>query len=143
MNSTRSLSILSVMTAAVLAQPLLAHAANPGCATVEVQNVRPQQGRLMVAAFTSAETFAKTSVSSLALPAGDATMRFELCGLSGDTVALTLFQDLNSDGKLGTNLVGIPNEPWGASGRPGMMGPKWDATKVTLDGQPIVVQMSK
>lgn len=135
--------IVPILAASLLALPLLARAATPGCAAVEVQNVRPQQGRLMVAAFASAETFSKISVSSLALPAGDATMRFELCGLSGDTVALTLFQDLNSDGKLGTNLLGVPNEPWGASGHPGMMGPKWEATKVPLNDQPIVVQMSK
>ncbi|MDQ2779818.1 MAG: DUF2141 domain-containing protein [Pseudomonadota bacterium] len=135
--------ILPILTASLLTLPLMAHAASPGCATVEVQNVRPQQGRLMVAAYNSAETFSKTATTSLALPAGDATMRFELCGLSGDTVALTLFQDLNSDGKLGTNLLGVPNEPWGASGHPGMMGPKWETTKVSLDGRPIVVQMSK
>lgn len=128
-------------TAAGLSAPALA--AEPGCATVEVQNVRPQQGRLMVAAYLNAETFGKTSASSLALPAGDATMRFQLCGLAGAEVALTLYQDLDSDGKLNVNLLGMPSEPWGASGSPGLTGPKWEATKVPLNGETVVVRMSR
>ena len=135
--------VLTTLAASLLTLPLLAAAANPGCASVEVQNVRPAQGRLMVAAYLDAETFGKAAASQLALAAGEATMRFDLCGLSGESVALTLYQDLNSDGKMNANLVGMPTEPWGASGHPGMMGPKWEATKVPLDGKPIVVQMSK
>ena len=33
--------------------------------------------------------------------------------------ALALFQDLDSDGRMGRNVLGIPTEPWGASGSPG------------------------
>ena len=51
-------------------------------------------------------------------------MRFEFCGLSGDCVALTLFQDLDSDGKMGKNVLGMPTEPWGASGSPRRIRPQ-------------------
>jgi uncharacterized protein (DUF2141 family) len=113
------------------------------CATVEVDNVRPQQGQLMVAAYASADDFARQPLASLRLPAGASRMRFEFCGLSGEAVALTLFQDLDSDGKLGRNLLGMPTEPWGSSGSPGAMGPSWDSAKVALDGRAIGVRLSQ
>ncbi len=152
MNIPRNaLALSAVSTAAaaaaclgLLALSLPAHAADTVCASVEVQNVRPKQGRLMVASFLSADSYRKSSATSMNLAAGDdATMRFQLCGLSGTEVALTLFQDLDSNGKLDTNLIGIPSEPWGASGSPGMTGPKWETTRVPLDGQTVVVKMSK
>ncbi len=113
-----------------------------GCAQVEVQNVRPAQGHLMVAAFASAEDFSKKPVTTQRLTAGEATMRFTLCGLGSGTTALTLYQDLDSDGKMGRNLLGMPTEPWGSSGTPGAMGPTWEGARVPLNGSTIVVRMS-
>ena len=125
----------------VAAQPA---AAQPGCATVEVHHVRPGQGFLMLAAFADAASFRSRPAVALRLPAAEATtMRFPLCGLAGDLVALTLFQDLDSDGKMGVNLVGMPTEPWGSSGTPGAFGPSWDTGKVALDGSLIVVRLSQ
>ena len=113
-----------------------------GCATVEVHNVRPQQGNLMIAAFGDAESFSKKPLVSMNLPAGGAVMSFVLCGLSGEQVALTLFQDLDSDGKMGRNIVGLPTEPWGSSGTPGAFGPSWETARMPLDGKTLVVKMS-
>ena len=135
------LAVLAVLAGLSVSPP--AQSAAPGCADVEVINVRPNQGHLMVAAYLSADTFTKRPVVSVRLAAAEATMRFELCGLSGDTVALTLFQDLDSDGKMGSNLLGMPTEPWGASGSPGMTGPSWATSSVALNGSPIVVKMSQ
>ena len=118
--------------------------AQPGCATVEVHHVRPGQGFLMLAAFADAASFRSRPAVALRLPAAEATtMRFPLCGLAGDRVALTLFQDLDGDGKMGVNLVGMPTEPWGSSGTPGAFGPSWDTSNVALDGSPIVVRLSQ
>lgn len=113
-----------------------------GCATLDIQNVRPQQGQLMVAAYGSAESFGKKPLVALRVPAGEARMQVQLCGLSGPEVALMLFQDLDSDGKMGANLMGMPTEPWGSSGNPGMFGPQWQTGKVALNGSPIAVKMS-
>jgi uncharacterized protein (DUF2141 family) len=117
-------------------------AQSTGCATVEVHNVRAKQGFLMVAAYADAAGYNKAPAVSLRLPAGDAVMSFQLCGLSGTEVALTLFQDLDGDGKMGRNVLGMPSEPWGGSGTPGTFGPSWDNGRVALDGKPLVVKMS-
>jgi len=134
---------LSLLAAALLATAPTAQA-QEDCTTVEVQNVRPQQGQLMLVAYDSAESYRKKPVARLRLPAGDAaTQRFQLCGLAGSTeVALTMFQDLDSDGRMGANIVGMPTEPWGSSGTPGTFGPSWETGRVKLDGSVIVVRMS-
>ena len=134
---------LSLLGAALVATAPAVHAQD-GCATVEVHNVRPQQGQLMVAAFATADTYRKKAITQLRLPAGDAaTQRFQLCGLAGSAeVALTLFQDLDGDGRMGANIVGMPTEPWGSSGTPGTFGPSWETGRVKLDGSVIVVRMS-
>jgi uncharacterized protein (DUF2141 family) len=151
MQATRLFTTLAVASLAALAAavPPLAQAADAaaptpeGCIAVEVSNVRAQQGFLMVAAYAGADSFGKKPVTSLRLAAGEATMRFQLCGLQGHKeVALMLFQDLDSDGKMGRNIVGLPTEPWGGSGAPGAMGPTWDASKVPLDGRVVGVRMS-
>jgi uncharacterized protein (DUF2141 family) len=113
------------------------------CATVEVQNVRPQQGFLMVAAYADADSYGKKPAAQMRVAAGDAVTTFELCGLSGNVVAISMFQDLDSDGKMGQNPLGMPTEPWGSSGKPGMFGPSWETGKVALDGSKIIVKLSQ
>lgn len=131
----------SLLIPALLAAAAGAQAQN--CAQVEVANVRPQQGHLMLAAYADAESYNKKPLVSLRLPAGEATMKFQVCGLTGNEVALALFQDLDSDGKMGRNVLGIPTEPWGSSGTPSAFGPKWETGRVALDGKPIAVRMSQ
>ena len=117
-----------------------------GCAKVEVQNLRTGQGPLMVAACTDADaaSFRKTAASQLQLAVTGETMTIRVCGLAGDAVALTLFQDLNSNGKIDTNPFGMPTEPSGASGKPtSMTGPTWDTAQVPLAAETIVVKLSK
>lgn len=135
------MKLLTPLLPLALCAPALAQ--TTGCATVEVENVRPQQGQLMIAAYGNADDFGKKPLSSLRLPAGEARMRFELCGLSGGEVALTLFQDLDSDGKMAKNLLGMPTEPWGASGSPGVLGPSWGSGKVALDGRAITIKLTQ
>lgn len=115
-----------------------------GCIDVEVRNVRPSQGTLMVAVYSDTATFNKQPSATTQLPApSEATAKIQLCGIAGSPVALMLFQDLNGNGKLDKNVFGIPSEPWGASGttQP-TSAPSWESAAVVLDGKPIVVTLS-
>ena len=139
---------LSLCTAAValLSFALMAQAQTrtPGCAQVEVQNLRPGQGMLMLAAYTDAASFRKTAASAMQLEAKTETMQLQVCGLGEGAVALTLFQDLNNNGKLDSNPFGIPNEPWGASGKTSaFVAPSWETAQVPLDGSTIVIKLTK
>ena len=141
-----TLALPFTLTLFATAAPALAQT----CVTVEVHNVRPQQGQIMLAAFTDAETFGKKAVVSLRVAAGDAITPVQLCGVAGDIVALTLYQDLDGDGKMGRNVLGMPSEPWGSSGTPGSFGPSWETAKVALNsgisgisGSAIIVKLSQ
>jgi uncharacterized protein (DUF2141 family) len=136
-------------TTAVLAvAAAFAQAAQPAqtsaCVEIEVHQVRPRQGFLMLAAYGDAASFNKKPLLSLRLPADDVVTRVQLCGLpaDGSDVAITMYQDLDGNGQMGQNLLGIPTEPWGSSGTPGTFGPTWPTAKVARDGKAIVVKLS-
>ncbi len=151
----RSLSVPLVLVTALLSAlaivALPAHAqavaprASASCIEVEVHNVRPEQGALMVAAYDDAASFGKTPAAAMQMrAAATTTMRVALCGFAGTSVALTLYQDLNGNGKLDLNAFGVPSEPWGASGRPAAMSaPTWETTAVPVDGQIVIVTLSQ
>jgi len=134
----RSIIGKSVLLAAALAQAQT-------CTPVEVHNLRAGEGRLMLVAYESATDFSsKTLAAAVQLRADAEPLSFQVCGLKGAVVSLSAFQDLNSNGKLDTNAMGMPIEPWGASGKPSNFGPPtWEATQVPLDGKPIVIKLSK
>ncbi len=115
------------------------------CREIEVRNVRPNQGAVMLSAFTSAADFeAKQSAMASTARAGSAdTLRMQFCGTPGSSVSLLVMQDLNGNGKLDRNVLGMPTEPWGASAGP-TGAPTWDTTQVPLAGElPLVVQLSQ
>ena len=137
-------SRLTVCTAIVALLSSIPVARAQDCAQVEVQNLRPDQGPLMLAAYTDAASFRKIAAVELRVRATAETMTLQVCGLGGNVVALTLFQDLNSNGKLDSNPFGIPTEPWGASGKTSAMSaPTWESAQVALDGSTIVVKLSQ
>ena len=113
------------------------------CIEVEVQNVRPLKGWLFLAAYGSADTYGKQPLASVKTAAKEATTRLTMCGITTDTVAISMYQDLDSDGKMGRNVLGMPTEPWGSSGKPGALGPAWDTGKVVRDGRAVVVTLSQ
>jgi uncharacterized protein (DUF2141 family) len=140
----RALITACTTVVALVSFSALVHAQAPdGCAKVEVQNLRTGQGPLMVAAYTDGSSFRKTAASQLQVAVTGESMTLQVCGLTGNVVALTLYQDLNGNGKLDANPFGMPTEPWGASGRPAPMGPSWESAQVPLGAETIVVKLSK
>lgn len=135
---------LTLTTAAIAIFSFVSQTHAQSCAQVEVQNLHPGQGPLMLAAYADAASFRKTAVSQMQIAVSAETVQVQVCGLSGKSIALTLFQDLNGNGKLDVNPFGIPTEPWGASGKPTpMAAPTWESSQVPLDGGTIVVRLSK
>ena len=115
------------------------------CTPLEVHNLVPGRGTLMLAVYASADEFRKKTVAAVQMRAGDASsVRFPFCLAGAGPVALVLFQDLNDNGSLDANVLGIPSEPWGASGStPPMSAPTWASAQVLLDGSTVVVKLSQ
>jgi uncharacterized protein (DUF2141 family) len=105
------------------------------CPTLDVSGLKLTEGMLMVAAYTSAETFFKKPAWTTMQNVSGSTLQIPVCGLNADEVAVTPVQDLNCNRKLDTNPVGVPTEPYAASGTPSMFGaPTWKDTKVAYKG---------
>lgn len=102
---------------------------------VVVSNVGEIKGNMMVAVYNSEGDFMKKhyDVKKAKITGKEVVVVFE--NVKPGEYAVTLFQDLNENLKLDTNLVGMPKEPYGFSNNVmGNMGPpSFEQAKVKVD----------
>lgn len=88
---------------------------------IYVHNLKSNQGYLMVALHNSPKTFLKENTIPFArrrLKVTGRSSRLKFTGLPAGVYSVTIFQDLNANKELDTNLLGIPQEPFGFSRNP-------------------------
>ncbi len=120
-----------------MAIPEIAQAQETGTLTVIYKNIRPNQGVLRTAIYDKAGFLVDgDEVHTEDLTSDDGT---ELIGVFKNVafgeIAVSCYQDLNGDWKLSSNMLGIPNEPFGFT-KP--LKSKWRAPKfneVSIDFQ--------
>ena len=138
MNPTVLLSI--ALTALALAGS--AHAAD---LAVTVHDVRAQTGTLRVAVVDSSAGWdgkVAPVQAQQARPSGDSA-RFVFKGLPAGRYAVLLTHDENDNGKLDTNLVGMPVEGYGFSNNPQVMRkPTFDEAAVDLAATGAAIDIS-
>jgi uncharacterized protein (DUF2141 family) len=113
----RFLAAAFMMALAFFLTPASLHAQTAPL-TVHITSVKSDKGKMMFALFHKADGFPGTHQKAFQLKEtktvkGTTTVTFE--NLPAGTYALAVFHDENSDGKLNTNVVGIPREPYGFS----------------------------
>jgi uncharacterized protein (DUF2141 family) len=94
--------------------------------TVTVTDLPSDAGSVRAALYADAASFAaqQNAVAAVILKPHDKTVRLTLGDLPPGRYALAVFDDLNDNGKLDTNLLSMPTEPWGFSnGAVGNFGP--------------------
>jgi len=106
---------------------------------VEITGMRNDKGRVQCSLFSSAADFPKKAEKAVAHAASDISHGQAICefaGISPGTYAVSVFHDENSNGKLDTNLMGIPREGVGASNNAkGHLGPpKFTAAAFPFSG---------
>ncbi|OYT90992.1 MAG: hypothetical protein CFE43_15385 [Burkholderiales bacterium PBB3] len=118
-----------------------AHAA--ACPEVRLSNVQPGRGSVMLSVWGSSDSFFKKPLLAKKLAATEATLVIALCGAEAPEIAVTVYQDLNDNGKLDSNFLGIPSEPTAASGKPPKFkAPDWESTRVPVQaGQAIDIRL--
>lgn len=102
--------------------------------TVELNHVTSDQGTLNVAVYDSEQSFRKTVTRGVRVPARKGSVSVEIDDLPAGDYAVMVFHDLDDDGELATNLLGIPKEPWGGSlqGRSVFGAPGWKDVRFEL-----------
>lgn len=89
-----------------------------------------KQGKIMIAVYDSADGWRSGKPARVAqADAADAEPSARIVALPPGTYAVRAFQDVDGDGKLGTNPFGLPVEPYGFSrdAQPNMGPPAFDA----------------
>lgn len=105
------------LNAAVFAS-LFAGAIVPAAAadlSITVTGVSSAEGRVMLALFNSADTFQKAPLRAAEAPARAGTVTLEIKDLPPGAYAFALYHDANGNGKLDTNVVGMPVEDYAFS----------------------------
>ncbi len=122
-----ALLALGLMTAAL---PVAA-----GELRVTVRGLPVEQGELRIALYDSASGFkAEKRFRGVILPARKGDVRADFTDLPPGRYGIAVLQDLNGNGKLDTNFIGMPTEPYGfGNDAMGQMGPPgFDATTVQV-----------
>lgn len=126
------------------AAPITTDEKPSACATLQFTGLKSGEGSLLIAAYGNAETFLKKPLWMKSVKVDQGTMSVPICGIASPEIAVTAFQDMNGNGKLDSNPMGIPTEPYGASGTPAMFSaPTWKDTKVAFvdSTSPIIVKL--
>jgi uncharacterized protein (DUF2141 family) len=130
---------------ALSAASTLTSTAVAGELTIEISGVIPDGGKVYVAVYDRAETFPRSGRQQVGqvLDSADNHLTVRFRELPPGEYAAVAFQDVNGNGELDKNFLGIPREPYGFSnGARGAAGPpKFSAAAVTLnpDGTTTIV----
>ena len=113
---------------------------------ISFSNLKEAKGQLYVAVYATESDFLNTDrvYTKQIVPvkqAGNLEMTF---ALPPGKYAVSCFHDVNGNGKLDTNLVGIPSEPYGFSNnaRPRFRPPYWSEASFSVSGGTIQLPVS-
>jgi uncharacterized protein (DUF2141 family) len=116
--------------------PFCANGQSSGNIIVHIENINREEGTLRVGLFTEKDKFLKEASYSQDIPVeGRKKISLSFENIPYGTYAISVFQDLDNNGELDTNFIGIPREPVGFSNdhMPKMSPPKFKAAGFVLD----------
>jgi uncharacterized protein (DUF2141 family) len=105
--------------------------------TVTLNGIKDIQGVITAGLYNSENAYKKGgTVRGARTDVKADTVTFSYTNLPDGEYAIKLFHDVDGDGEMGSNLFGIPTEPFAFSNNAvGMMGPaKWADAKFTVSG---------
>ncbi|MCV2886350.1 DUF2141 domain-containing protein [Aestuariibacter sp. AA17] len=91
---------------------------------VKVSNIEHSEGSIKIAVYDSAESmkaYKAAHIATVEAQNGEIEATFEQ--VASGNYGVMVYQDLDGNDKLGRNFMGIPNEPYGFSNNPRLMGP--------------------
>jgi uncharacterized protein (DUF2141 family) len=114
------------------------NAQNGGSILINITNIRSNNGKVNVSLFAAADGFPSNpqkavAVQSVVIQGNQVRLRFD--NLPFGTYAIACLHDENGNGKIDTNLVGIPKEGYGASNNAvsKLSAPKFEAAKFAFN----------
>ncbi|MEP5611994.1 MAG: DUF2141 domain-containing protein, partial [Cyclobacteriaceae bacterium] len=91
---------------------------------IKVENVGSQNGKIRIALYDSEDKFLDEQIMGGSVDASVGLVLHKFTNLRPGTYAVSLFHDQDGGGKLNSNFMGIPSEPYAFSNNAkGMFGP--------------------
>lgn len=91
---------------------------------VTVTNLRKQEGSIRVGLFRNSQDFLKRPVYGKVAPAAGDSVTLHFSGVKRGVYGISVIHDINGNGKLDTNIIGIPKEGFAfGNNAVGMLGP--------------------
>lgn len=117
--------------------PSLSAKVTEGELIVAVSGLQTQSGSVVALLFPSGEGFpAKQdkAAQQKAVKVTSGSVELHFSHVASGTYAVTVYHDVNDNGKLDTNWIGIPKEPVGVSNnpKPRMGPPRWKDASFTM-----------
>jgi uncharacterized protein (DUF2141 family) len=81
---------------------------------VEIAGVETRTGYIRAALYPDGG-WSQRPVNAVNIPVGPETVRFQMTAPAPGRYAVRLFHDVDGDGEMNANLMGIPTEPFGTS----------------------------
>lgn len=104
--------------------------------TVKIDNIRKVAGIMELGLYDKAENFPKEEKQYLLIKRAvtGTIFTYTFKDLPPGEYALAVYQDVNSNGKINKNFLGIPTEPYGFSNniKPRLSAPSFEKTKFRL-----------
>jgi len=108
--------------------------------TVRIENAVIGRGYLMIAVNNNEADFPNTGFRVLRIAVTDQVMVVVFSNLPMGQYAVSVYQDANDNGKLDTNIFGIPTEKYGFSN--GIRMPNWNKCVFDFNGdKTITIQL--
>lgn len=113
---------------------------------ITIRNVLPGQGELRIALFDTADGFPHDpapTMPTLRQRPDATTVQVRFYGLPQGRWAVMVLQDLNGNGRIDANLLGMPREPYGASNNrlPMLAPPRFEEALFTLGPEATRIQV--
>ena len=122
-------------------------AAQAGELSIEFKEKGAKEGTIYFAVFDTAGDWLKKPLRSEKVAIANESATALIADLPPGEYAISAFHDLNGNGKLDSNFIGIPNEPFGFSNdASGSFGPpKFDQAKfkIAAANEKIVINVKK
>lgn len=111
---------------------------------VKVENVKSAEGLLLIGLFDSEENFLNQPYKSMKVSAVKGTVNVQFDDVAEGTYTVSIIHDINNNGSLDKNFMGIPNEPYGISkdGKSMFGPPSYDDAKFELANQSLALTIS-
>lgn len=121
----------------------------PSGISVRIDNIRSAKGAVYLAVFDHSESFPEAGQARLKkiVPVtATGMLEIHLPDLPAGAYAFSCFHDVNGNGKLDKNLLGIPTEPYGFSNRarPKFRAPTFEEARVSCTPDlPVSIKLEK